>query len=139
MRLLIATPMEIVADCSDVLSLVAEDETGSFGIQPGHADFLTVLSICVATWRDKTEKPHYAAVRHGVLSVADGKLVRILTREAVTGPNLQELQTNVLARFRETARLDTSEHARAAALHAAALKQVWNFLTPNQTAEAPIV
>ncbi len=139
MRLLIATPMEIVADCADVQSLVAEDETGSFGIQSGHTDFLTVLSICVAVWRDKSEKAHYAAVRHGVLSVSDGNLVRILTREAVLGPNLQELQRNVLARFRETARLDMNEHARATALHAAALKQVWNFVSPNQSTEAPIV
>ena len=32
--------------------LRAEDDTGAFGILPGHADFLTVLAVSVVTWRD---------------------------------------------------------------------------------------
>ena len=45
MRLLITTPLSVVVDEDGILALRAEDATGSFGILPGHADFLTSLAI----------------------------------------------------------------------------------------------
>ncbi len=45
MRLRIVTPLAVVVDESDVTALRAEDESGSFGILPHHADFLTSLTI----------------------------------------------------------------------------------------------
>ena len=51
MRLTIATPLAILLETGDVVHLRAEDETGSFGILAGHADFLTALSVSVVTWR----------------------------------------------------------------------------------------
>lgn len=54
MRLIVTTPLAIIADASDVAHLRAEDETGAFGILPGHADFLIALSVSVATWRNRT-------------------------------------------------------------------------------------
>ncbi len=47
MRLLIATPTSIVIDEHDVVAVRAEDESGSFGILNGHADFLTALSMSI--------------------------------------------------------------------------------------------
>ena len=49
MRLIVTTPLAVIADASDITHLRAEDETGAFGILPGHADFLTALSVSVAT------------------------------------------------------------------------------------------
>ncbi len=69
MRLSVATPLAIVVDTDDVAQLRAEDETGSFGILAGHADFVTALAISVATWRDKKGAEHYIAVRGGMLQV----------------------------------------------------------------------
>ena len=40
MRLLITTPTAVVIDEQDVVAVRAEDESGSFGILNGHADFL---------------------------------------------------------------------------------------------------
>ena len=48
MRLLITDPISIVADHADIAAVRAEDESGSFGILPGHADLLTVLVPSVA-------------------------------------------------------------------------------------------
>ncbi len=45
MRLRITTPLAVVIDEDAVLALRAEDASGSFGIQPLHADFLTSLAI----------------------------------------------------------------------------------------------
>ena len=47
MRLRITTPLSVVVDEDGILSLRAEDATGSFGILPRHADFLTSLAISI--------------------------------------------------------------------------------------------
>ena len=43
MKLLITDPVSIVADHADIVAVRAEDDSGSFGILPGHTDLLTVL------------------------------------------------------------------------------------------------
>jgi F-type H+-transporting ATPase subunit epsilon len=40
-----------VIDDPDVVAVRAEDESGSFGILSGHADFLTALTVSVVAWR----------------------------------------------------------------------------------------
>ena len=47
MRLLITTPTAVVIDDPNVVAVRAEDESGSFGILNGHADFLTALTVSV--------------------------------------------------------------------------------------------
>ena len=83
MKLRIITPLSVVVDEDGVLALRAEDASGGFGILPGHADFLTSLTISVVAL-DKRDDGHgtYCAVRHGVLSVTAGAGVAIATREA---------------------------------------------------------
>ena len=73
MKLRIVTPLSVVVDADDVVSLRAEDATGSFGILPGHADFLTSLAISVVTWRSSGGTPQFCAVRRGVLSIVGGQ------------------------------------------------------------------
>ena len=53
MRLRIITPLSVVVDEDGVLALRAEDATGSFGILPRHADFLTSLAISVVSWESE--------------------------------------------------------------------------------------
>ena len=91
MRLRITTPLAVVADEDGILSLRAEDATGSFGILPHHADFLTSLAISIVSWQSGDETRHYCAVRRGVLSVDAGRDIAIATREAVTGDDLATL------------------------------------------------
>ena len=50
MRLLITTPTAVVIDDPNVVAVRAEDESGSFGILNGHADFLTALTVSVVSW-----------------------------------------------------------------------------------------
>jgi F-type H+-transporting ATPase subunit epsilon len=50
MRLRIVTPLSVVVD-EDADSLRAEDASGSFGIRPGHAPFLTALAISIVSWK----------------------------------------------------------------------------------------
>ena len=66
MKLTVTTPLAIVVEADDVAHLRAEDETGAFGILPGHADFLTALAVSVVSWRDERGAEHHArrARRH---------------------------------------------------------------------------
>src|SRR5208282_545874 len=98
MRLRIITPLFVVVDEDGILSLRAEDATGSFGILPRHADFLTSLAISIVSWQRADGTRHYCAVRRGVLSVNAGRDVAIATREAVTGDDLATLDQTVLGR-----------------------------------------
>jgi len=67
LRLTLSTPASILVDAEAIVSLRAEDESGSFGILPGHADFLTVLTPSVLRWRDAENVERFCAVEEGVL------------------------------------------------------------------------
>jgi ATP synthase, Delta/Epsilon chain, beta-sandwich domain len=68
MRLTITEPVRVIADHDDVVSVRAEDASGSFGILPGHADLITVLTPSVVAWRHSDGRLGWCAVRGGVLS-----------------------------------------------------------------------
>ncbi len=130
MRLRIITPLDVITDTDGIAALRAEDETGSFGILPGHADFLTVLSLSVVAWKTTDGAPHFCAVRQGVLSVDGGTLVAIATREAVIGTDLATLDQSVLARFRADAEDERSEHAASTRLQLDAIRRMVSRLQP---------
>jgi F-type H+-transporting ATPase subunit epsilon len=141
-RLTIATPLAIVIEAGDVAHLRAEDETGAFGILPGHTDFLTALAVSVASWRDDRGAEHHVAVRGGMLEVRDGDAIAIATPEAVPGDDLHRLESEVLARFRHQLVEEQEARTDAQRLYLAAIRQIARFLRAERTpamAAAPAV
>ena len=132
MRLRLVTPLSVVIDEDGVLAVRAEDATGSFGILPRHADFLTSLAISVVSWESGNRTRHYCAVRRGVLSVGGGHDVTIATREAVAGDNLVTLHETVLARFRADIEAERTEHVESTRLHLNAIRQIMSHLRPDR-------
>jgi F-type H+-transporting ATPase subunit epsilon len=132
MRLLITTPTAVVVDDPDVVSVRAEDATGSFGILDRHADFLTVLTVSVVAWRRVDGRWRYCAVRRGVLRVDNGCEVAVATREAIVGDNLDHLEQVVLAQLRSA--LDTERAARTESLQLQmkAIRQIIRYLRPER-------
>ncbi len=128
MHLVITTPLDLVVDAKDVVSVVAEDASGIFGIMQGHADFLTTLTISVLSWSEKDGTRHHCAVREGVLTVSDGKQVNIATREAIADDLLETLEGTVLARFRGDLDAERAEHAEDTRLRLAAIRQIMRRL-----------
>jgi F-type H+-transporting ATPase subunit epsilon len=128
MRLLVTTPTTVVVDADDVQHVRAEDATGAFGILPGHADFITVLAVSVITWRNSADQVHHVAVRGGVLTVRDGSLVEVATRDAVGEDTLGELDEAVLARFRQEVVAETEARVSAARLQIATMRQLQRYL-----------
>jgi F-type H+-transporting ATPase subunit epsilon len=136
MKLAVFTPLATLAQCDDVVHLRAEDETGAFGILPGHADFLTALTISVVSWRDAAGAEHHAAVRGGMLQVSGGEAITIATREAVADDDLSRLKPKVLAAFAE--RRDEEARARLDAnrLYLAAIRQICRLAGIDRSAAA---
>ena len=133
MRLLVTTPTTIVADRQHVVSVRAEDATGSFGILQGHADFLTALTVCVVAWRERDGAQRFCAVRHGMLSVRAGKEVAIATREALVGDDLDHLEGVALAQFREDIEEERASRTESLELQMAAIRQIIRFLRPQRS------
>ena len=137
MRLTIATPLAIVIEAGDVAHRRAEDETGAFGILPGHADFLTALAVSVASWRDDRGAEHHVAVRGGMLEVRDGDAIAIATPEAVPGDDLHRLESEVLARFRRQLVEEQEARTDAQRLYLAAIRQIARFLRAESAPAMP--
>ncbi|MEI2386898.1 F0F1 ATP synthase subunit epsilon [Breoghania sp. JC706] len=117
MKLAIVTPLQVVVDEEAVVSIRAEDASGSFGILSGHADFLTSLAISVVRWMRKDQTWGFCAVRGGVLTVAHGSAVSIATREAVAGDDLATLDQVVLERFHKELDEERTQNVEATRLH----------------------
>ena len=128
MRLRIITPLTVVVDEDEVLALRAEDSSGSFGILPGHADFLTSLAISVVSWRKADGTRRYCAVRRGVLAVTAGRDIAIATREAIAGADLATLDETVLSRFRADIEAERTEHVENTRLQLNAIRQIMRHL-----------
>lgn len=137
MRLSVTTPLAIITEADQVAHVRAEDETGAFGILPGHADFLTALTVSVVSWRDRNAIEHHLAVRGGTLEVRDGATVRIATREAVADDDLHRLESEVLVAFRRRTEEEITARTDAQRLYLAAIRQIYRFLRSERPSSLP--
>jgi len=137
MKLTVTTPLAIITEANNVAHLRAEDETGAFGILPGHADFLTALAVTVVSWRDQHGTEHHLAVRGGMLEVNNGEAITIATREAVADDDLHRLETEVLASFRRRTEEELTARTDAQRLYLAAIRQICRFLKSERAPSMP--
>jgi F-type H+-transporting ATPase subunit epsilon len=137
MKLTVTTPLSMIAEAGDVVHLRAEDQTGAFGILPGHADFLTVLALSVATWRDAKGAEHHVAVRGGLLQVDGGQRIAIATREAVASDDLHLLETEVLTAFHRRNEEELAARTDAQRLYLSAIRQICSFLKSERQPAVP--
>jgi F-type H+-transporting ATPase subunit epsilon len=131
MRLVITTPTDVLVDVADATAIRAEDESGSFGVLSGHADFLTVVSIAILRWRERDERERYCAHRRGVFSVEGGQLARLAAREAILGDDPEQLENAVLSRFRQAAEEEQSARAEGLRLQMTAIRRIIRYLRPG--------
>lgn len=130
MKLLITSPAAVIVAEQDVVAIRAEDESGSFGILDGHADFLTALTVSVVSWRRSDGRRRFCAVRRGVLSVAHGSEVAVATREAVAGDDLAHLEHVVLAQFHQSIEAERKARTESLQLQMKAIRQIVRYLRP---------
>jgi F-type H+-transporting ATPase subunit epsilon len=133
MKLIITTPFNLAVDEPGVTMVEAEDATGRFGILPLHADFLAALVPSVISWQSEDGRRRYCAVHGGILTVANGDVVAVSSRDAVPGDDLEQLESEVVTRF--TRRREDERAARLATerMMLAALRQIIAFIRPNRS------
>jgi F-type H+-transporting ATPase subunit epsilon len=131
LTLTVATPSRVWFDAVEIVSLRAEDETGSFGIRAGHADFVTLLTRSVVRWTCADGITRYCAVDGGVLLVSRGAEISIACREAIPGDSLESLEAAV--RRHHAVEDDAARRARVdqLRLHARAVRQMLRYLRPG--------
>ncbi|WP_323772334.1 F0F1 ATP synthase subunit epsilon [Antarctobacter sp.] len=131
LTLTVTTPLDVEVAETGVTSVRAEDRSGSFGLLPGHADFLTVLGASVLRWRGSEGVWHYCALRGGILRVSAGDTIDVACREAVRGDDLSVLEALVkknVANQVDAARRARAEHTR---LHTNAIRSLMRQLGPT--------
>jgi len=131
LHLTIATPLNVLVQADEVIALRAEDESGGFGIRPGHADLLTVLVPCVVRWRTSAGATHFCAVDGGVFRVTLGSQISIACHEAILGESLESLEPRV--REVRASQKDADRRARVEdlRLHAHTVRQLLKYLRPG--------
>ncbi|MDX2485697.1 MAG: F0F1 ATP synthase subunit epsilon [Pseudodonghicola sp.] len=129
MRLRIVTPLSVVVD-EDADSLRAQDASGSFGIRPGHAPFLTALTVSILSWKTAGVE-RFCALRGGVLTMTGGSTIAVATRAAVAGDDLATLDAQVLAGFKADADAERVEHVETMRLQLHAIRRMISRLQPG--------
>ena len=109
-----------------VASFVGEDTSGSFGILPNHARFMTTLVYGLARFKANTESWRYIAVPGAVLYFNDNKLT-ISTRHFLIDDDFERISTQLyeqlLAEEDNLRTIKESLHLMENEM----LKRLWNF------------
>jgi F-type H+-transporting ATPase subunit epsilon len=138
LHLTITTPAQILVASDNVVAIRAEDQSGSFGVLPGHADLLTALIVSVVRWRTADGAAYFCAVRGGVFAVSGGRNVSVACREGVVGDSLDELEAKVRAVRARQLEADRKQRAEQIRVHALAVRQLVRYLRPNPASAAPM-
>lgn len=98
MRLKVLLPFRVFAEKRDVLRIVAESGSGSFGLLPNRLDCAAALVPGILTYETKSEGEVSLAVDQGVL-VKAGNEVLVSVRNAIGGLELGELHQAIEQEF----------------------------------------
>lgn len=104
MNLKILLPARVFAHQNDVVRIVADTPSGSFGLLPRRLDCVAVLEPGILTYETEEDGEVFVAIDEGVL-VKTGANVTVSVRRAIGGVDLDELRTAV-----ETEFLTLTEH-----------------------------
>tara|TARA_R110002073_G_scaffold115200_1_gene252802 strand:+ start:1029 stop:1418 length:390 start_codon:yes stop_codon:yes gene_type:complete len=98
MNLKILLPFMVFAEKTDVLRIVAESRSGSFGLLPRRLDCVAPLAPGILVFETKAEGEVYVAVDEGIM-VKTGIDVLVSVRNAIGGRDLGQLREAVEQEF----------------------------------------
>lgn len=123
MHLKILLPFQVFADMADVVRVVAQTRTGSFGLLPRRRDCVMALMPGILLYQSRTGGERYVAVDEGVL-VKSGPDVLVSVRRAIAGTDLAQLRAAVERQFRVLDQQEQSERTIIAKLEAGFLNRL---------------
>ena len=98
MHLKILLPFEVHSENTNVLSIVAETQEGSFGILPHRRDCVAILPPGLLTYQTENNDEIFLAIDEGVL-VKTNLEVFVSVRRAIQGTDLGNLRNLVKKEF----------------------------------------
>lgn len=129
LTLTITTPLTVILRADGLRSVRAADESGDFGIWPGHVPLLTVLHACVVRWRSGPGAWSYCALRGGVMTVERGSRIRIACRQGVLGGDLDALTAKVAREARIEQDAARAARIQQARMHTEAVRQIMRHIS----------
>jgi F-type H+-transporting ATPase subunit epsilon len=116
----------------DVLSFVAEDASGSFGILPGHARLCTVLEFGLARYRAAGAAWEYVAAPGAVIRLVGDEL-HFSTRRYLRDPSYDRVRTALAEQLaaEEDALRDVRHSLKR--LEEEMLKRLWKLSRGGET------
>ncbi|MHC4597529.1 MAG: hypothetical protein ACYS47_00840 [Planctomycetota bacterium] len=90
MKLTVDLPTRRMVE-AEVVQVQAEDETGAFGIRPGHEPLVAALTMGWMRYRAADGREGWLAVDEGVL-VTDGETVEVYTHDALHADSAEEAE-----------------------------------------------
>lgn len=108
----------------NIASFVGEDDSGSFGVWPGHARMMTVLTTGLARFRTVAGAWEYLAVPGAVVYCRDNEL-RLCTRRYLRDADFERIGTALRDQLMaEEQALEQVKH-RLRRLEEEMLKRIW--------------
>lgn len=98
MRLKILLPYEKFAETTEIKRVVAETQSGSFGILPRRLDCVAALTPGILTFEKNSGEETFVAIDEGVL-VKTGLDIVVSVHNAVSGTDLSKLRQLVEEKF----------------------------------------
>lgn len=94
MTIKIVLPTGVLTERKDILRIIMETRSGSFGIWPNRLDCVTALVPGVLSFENRQEGMIYAAIDEGIF-VKTGQQVTVSVRKAIVGKELGKLRESV--------------------------------------------
>ena len=110
----------------NVVSFVAEDDSGSFGILPGHARMMTVLATGLARFRTADAGWEYIAVPGALLYCRDNAL-RLCARRYLRDADYERIGTALREQLLAEERALGKIRERLRRLEEEMLKRIWEM------------
>jgi len=108
----------------NVVSFVGEDDSGSFGVLPGHARMMTVLATGLARFRTATGAWEYVAVPGAQLYCRDNEL-RLCTRRYLRDADYERIGAALRDQLLAEERALGEVRDRLRRLEEEMLKRIW--------------
>lgn len=121
MHLTLITPVETAIDQA-IRRLAARGSDGAFGLLAHHVDIAVPLLPGIVAYVDEGGAEHFVAVDMGVL-LKTGPGLRIVTRRAVKGDDLADLERLVEAEFLNLSDIERDARLALARLEAGVVRR----------------
>lgn len=125
MRLTLASAAAI-RQIESVVSFVAEDASGQFGLLPGHVRLITPLAFGMARYRVAGGDWEYLATTGGVLD-ADGAEIRVATRRFLIDSDYAAISAALEAELAEESEAIRALHESLQRIEEGVVRRLWEL------------